>query len=146
MDAVRFSCLYRSSLGVQGLGVHHHGASIIGAGFSLQKCSDVVAFECPPAPFDEEVIKANKELVDLAGGYIPACEAIRLVAIGGNHTNTFLRCVKAGVKTQVESLQDANGKLDAMHTGANEPIFLKTVEEGITWLILDWRLLHILYV
>ena len=108
----------------------------------MQRCSDVVAFECPPSPHDTEVIRANRELVDLSGGSIPACEAFRLVAIGGNHTNTFLRCVKAGVKTQVETLQDSNGRLDAMNIGASQPAFLKAVEEGITWLIMDWRFLH----
>ena len=132
-------------MGVTGLAVHHHGLSILTTGFSLARCSDVCAFECPPSPHDSEVIAANRELIELSGGTIPPLEGMRLVACGGNHTNTFLRCAKAGVKTEVAKLQDANGRLDVSGIAAKQPVFQKAMQEGMTWLIMDWRffLLHV---
>ena len=122
-----------------GLSVHHHGQSILKAGFSMTKCADICAFECPPAPHDVAAIKANDEMIQLSGGSIPPLSGMRLLACGGNHTNSFLRGAKAGVRTEVTELQDASGKLDPMVIGASQLAFLNAVQDGMNWLIMDWR-------
>ncbi len=51
--------LNRPMLGVGGSESHHHGAQILQARWSWQKCNGAPAVECPRAPRDKAVKDAN---------------------------------------------------------------------------------------
>lgn len=151
-------------MGVAGIDAHSHGERILKLGFSMAKCSDIVAFEV--GPDDTEAKAFNDSLVSLSDGLIPALSACRLVAVGGNHTNTFVRALKAGCRTPLPYLQGADGKcspppttatttittthhyktgadgkLSASLLSAERPLLKQALDEGLKWFVLDHRLL-----
>ena len=132
----------RSKLGVSGIGVHQHGSKILKAGFSLRKCSDVCGFEVDWT--DKEHVASlqasNEQLISLSGGLIPKLSGMRIVSVGGAHTNSFLRAAKARCTTPVAFLQGANGLLDPDALGAGRPAFRQALHEGMNWTVLDSRL------
>ena len=75
---------------VGGSEAHHHSADIIEIGFSWRKASDAAAFEWPPAPHDSKAQEVNITWVELSGGYIPSSTQLKLLSVGGGHTNFFL--------------------------------------------------------
>ena len=134
-------CLYRSKLGVSGIAVHQHGAKILKAGWSAKKCSDVCAFEVDSSSdHSSSLASSNDQLVRLAGGLLPQLSGLRLVSVGGAHTNSFLRAVKARCPTPVPFLQGANGLLDPDALSAGRPAFQDALQTGLEWLVLDARL------
>ena len=115
-------------MGVAGIDAHSHGERILKLGFSMAKCSDIVAFEV--GPDDTEAKAFNDSLVSLSDGLIPALSACRLVVVGGNHTNTFVRALKAGCRTPLPYLQGGDGKSSppptiATTTAATSPLCLR---------------------
>ena len=143
-------CVPRSQLGVGGADAHYHGATILKEGFSIVKASDVCCFEMPPISHKghAEALKSNQELIDLSNCLIPPLQQVKYLTVGGGHTNTFLRAVKANCPTPVDSLKDANGRLDLEKLGVGQPLFVDAVKNGLTWLVMDWRLnafLKVLY-
>ena len=129
----------RASLGVGGSEAHHHGAQILKAGFSWSKCSDVVAIESPPAPHDAEAVAANLQYEALSDGLIPPLHMLRLLSLGGGHTNTFLRAVKACCRSAVPVLADDCGKLNPSQLCTNRPAFKDALDQGLVWTVLHWQ-------
>ena len=125
-------------MGVTGIDVHSHGQKILQLGFSLQKASDVCAFNL--AEDDKDTLQYNTETEALSSGLIPPLQACRLVAVGGNHTNTFLRAVKAGCPTPLEYLQGSDGKMSASLLCADRPQLKQALDEGLNWFVMDYRL------
>ena len=126
-------------MGVGGSEAHHHGAKILKAGFSKAKCNDVCAMEVPPHPKDKEAVQSNTELVALSSGTIPPLAQLRLLSVGGGHTNTFLRACKAGCTTPVASLASVGGRLNAASLAAGNAAFQEAISDGLNWLVVDWR-------
>ena len=74
---------------------------ILKAGFSLKKSSDATAFQSPPT-HTEHFRKAkafNDKQCSLSNGLVPPLVKLTLLSVGGTHTNTFCRQVKAAVKS-----------------------------------------------
>jgi hypothetical protein len=130
--------LNRSGLGVSGADAHHHGGQILQAGFSWRKASDATAVECPPAPFDLEPATENEKYSKLSNGLIPPLSQLKLLSLGGAHTNAFLRAVKANCRSAVAKLGDAKGCLSVEHLQAN-PEFGQAVELGLRWFVMHWQ-------
>ena len=126
----------RSGTLVGGSESHHHGAAILQIGFSWKKASDVTAIQAPPPPHDQEDIAVNKMLVDISGGLIPPLMSLRLLSIGGGHTNTFLRAVKAGCRSAVPKLADESGCLSSDKLCVGRQAFKDAVEHGLKWFVL----------
>ena len=133
-------CACRSKLGSTAIAAHYHGAKILKGGFSATKAMDVTAFEVLQDDIDM-LAAANAQMVKLSKGLLPPLEAVRLVAIGGNHTNSFLRAVAAGCPTPVQELQGPGGVLHATTLAAGRPAFAEAIDQGLNWLVLDGRLL-----
>ena len=129
----------RSRLGVGGSEAHFHGAQILQAGFSWAKAADATAVEAPPYPHDMEAAAANDKFVSLSDGLIPPLSQMKLMSIGGGHTNTFLRAVKAGCRSAVPSLADQSGRLSAEALCVNRPAFRDAVSQGLKWFVIHWR-------
>ena len=129
----------RSYLGVGGSEAHFHGRQILQAGFSWAKAADATSVEAPPPPLDKEAVEENEKFVSLSDGLIPPLSQMKLMSVGGGHTNTFLRAVKAGCRSAVESLADPSGRLNVEILGANRPAFREAVSQGLKWFVIHWR-------
>lgn len=129
----------RSKLGVGGSEAHHHGARILQAGFSWKKSSDATAFECPPEPHDADAKAENDTLVNLSGGLIPPLAQLKLLSVGGGHTNTFLRAVNASCSSAVQKLADERGVLNPEQLCIGRPTFREALEKGLKWLVIHWQ-------
>ena len=129
----------RSKLGVGGSEAHHHGADILKMGFSWKKASSATAFECPPAPFDDEAQKHNASWVELSGGLIPPLTQLKLLSVGGGHTNSFLRAVQAGCPSAVADLADAHGNLSREALTVDRPAFKEALDKGLKSFVLNWQ-------
>ena len=64
---------------------------------------------------------------------------LKQLSIGGGHTNTFLRQVKAGVKAVVSKMQDKNGNLNADEICVNKPDLRLAVDKGLKWFVMHWK-------
>jgi len=127
----------RSRLGVGGSEAHHHGAQILKTGFSWAKASDAAAFEVPTDKLAlEEARAVNDGIVALSGGFIPPLVQLRLLSVGGGHTNAFLRAVKAGCRSAVPALADASGNLNPAHLSVDRLTFKDAMEKGLIWLVM----------
>ena len=129
----------RSKLGVSGAEAHHHGQDILQEGFSWKKASDAAAFESPPEPHNQHAKEANDKFVDVSHGYIPPLKQLKLLSVGGGHTNTFLRAVKAGVKSAVDKLADTEGNLSAEKLCVDRPAFRDAINKGLHWFVMHWQ-------
>jgi len=129
----------RSYLGVGGSEAHFHGSQVLQAGFSWAKAADATAVETPPHPLDQEAVEENDKFVNLSDGLIPPLSQMKLMSIGGGHTNTFLRAVKAGCRSAVESLGDQTGRLNIEILGAGRPAFRDAVSHGLKWFVIHWK-------
>ena len=101
---------------------------------------DVTAFEVLQEDIDD-IAAANVQMVKLSKGLLPPLEAVRLVAIGGTHTHSFLKAVAAGCPAPVQELQGQGGVLHATTLAAGRPAFAEAIDQGLNWLVLDGRLL-----
>ena len=133
-DYVGVHPMNRSGLGVGGSESHYHGADVLRAGWSWTKASDAAAFEADPA--DTEALQFNRLLVDMSKGLIPELTLLKLLGVGGNHTNTFLRCVLAQSQSCVAHLQDANGCYNQEDMFVERAEFKKAVCEGMPWFVM----------
>ena len=138
-DMVGVHPLNRFKFGVGGTESMHHGADILDMGFSWKKCADVTAVEAPPAPKDEEAVAFNNSLVELSQGSIPKLKLMRLLSIGGGHTNTFLRQCLGGVVCIVKKYADSLGRLNADVLCVGRPELQEALEEGLKWNTLHWE-------
>ncbi len=129
----------RSRCGVMGVDVHAHGDEILDVGFSWQKAADATAFECPPEPWCAEAATVNTDIVKFSAGLIPPLTHLRLLSIGGGHTNAFLRAVNARCPTPIVRLQDEQGRLDPEALSAGRPAFKDALAKGLKWLVIHWR-------
>ena len=137
-DRVGVHLKNRSKLGVGASESQCHGKDILTEGFSWKKASDATAIEKPPPPHDSELIKFNADLVEKSVGLIPALVILEILSVGGSHTNTFCRQVKSGVRAVVQSLADANGKLNREELCLGRPEFKDAVDEGLFWFVMHW--------
>lgn len=124
----------RSGTGVGGSEAHFHGHKICKAGFSWIKAADATAFEV--APGVSKAHDENDKIVSLSGGLIPPLTQLRLLSVGGGHTNTFLRAVKAGCRSAVTELADATGHLSAEKLTVGRPGLKEAVDKGLRWFVL----------
>ena len=88
----------RSKLGVVGADSQYLGKDILDDGWSWRKTSDSSAFEMPPAPHDKEAIEYNEDLIEVSDGLMPPLQPLKILTVGGSHTNCFLRQVIAGTR------------------------------------------------
>ena len=129
----------RSKFGVGGSESQHHGAEVLTSGWSFKKAADATAFEVPPAPFDEPQAIFNVELQMQSQGLIPPLIMLKLLSVGGSHTNTFCRQVKAGVRSIVPKLTSSDGiHLNAEELLVKRPGFKEAVEKGMKWFTIHW--------
>ena len=63
---------------------------------------------------------------------------LKYLSVGGSHTNTFRRQVKAGVRSMAPSRSDENGNLNLEKLSLRRPGFHKAVVEGMPWPSLHW--------
>ncbi len=124
----------RSKLGIVAADVHLHGSRVLQAGFPWSKASDVVCIESPANP--EAAVEYNERLINLSSEHLPNVVSLRYLSVGGNHTNAFLRAVKASCKTSVASLQDEGGRLNLAKLSIGQPAFKEAVEKGLFWTVL----------
>ena len=124
----------RSCVGVSGTEAHAHGQQILKVGFSWQKCSDVMAIEA--GRDNEHATMFNTQLVELSGGLIPPLSDLRLLSLGGAHTNTWLRALRAGCASAVPELGDARGCLNAEELSAGKPALQEAIQSGLKWTVL----------
>ena len=127
----------RSKLGVGGSESHHHGWSILQAGWSKKKASDVACIETESS--DHAAQQANDSYAELSGGFIPKVKQLKYVSIGGGHTNAFLRACKASCSTPVAKLADSTGHLNVSELALGKPAFADAVENGMTWFVMHRR-------
>ena len=128
----------RSKLGVGGSEAQVHGKQILDTGFSLKKAADATAFEMPPPPLNKPIVDCNKRSESPSQGLIPPSDSLRIVTIGGSHTNTFLRAVNADVRAVVPELADANGNLNAEHLSVGRPRFAAALKSGLIYFTMHW--------
>lgn len=128
----------RAQFGVGFSESQHLGADILKQGWSWRKASSVTAVERPPKPFDQTDVDFNNRLVQLSDGLMPPLASLKLLSLGGGHTNTFLRQVSGQVRSVVESLKDSDDKLNKDLLSAWRPAFGEAVEKGLFWTILAW--------
>ena len=109
------------------------------AGFSFEKAADATAFEAPPANTDafKKLVKDNNELSNLSDGRFPRIDKFLYEAVGSNHTNMFLHCVKKRCITDLRDfdLVDCDGKLD-IELATSQPDFVDACERGLEWTII----------
>ena len=126
----------RSRLGLSGIDAHHHGQQILPSGFSWAKAADAAAFEVPVGEGAEEARQINDEMVAISGGLLPPLAQLRLLSVGGGHTNGFLRAVKAGCRSAVPGLADASGNLNPAQLSIDRPAFKEAMDKGLNWLVM----------
>ena len=133
----------RNSFGAGGSEAHVHGDQILQVGFSWKKASDATAAETPPHPFNAEAAAFNDKLVRLSQGLIPPLQMMRILSIGGAHTNAWLRAVKAGCRSAVPGRADEHGNLNAEQLSVGRPAFKEAVEKGLKWTVLHWQVPYV---
>ena len=133
----------RDEHGVGGSEAHFLGAQILDVGYSAKRAENgAVAFECPPAPWNEAPEAFNKSIVDLSTGLIPALQRLAYLSVGASHTNSFLRAVKAGCRTCVETLNEQCGgscNLNQHALTQRRPEFQRALSNGIKFLCIHWQ-------
>ena len=78
-------------------------------------------------------------MCDQSQGIIPPLSMLTALSVGGSHTNTFCRQVKASVTAVVDGLQTtAEGKLDVAIIKSNRPSFAEAVDQGMRWFKMHW--------
>ena len=120
--------------------VHNHGADIIKAGFSVRKAADATAMEAPPygSPELKHAIDVNNSLAQGSGGRLPLLnpDRVRYLAVGGNHTNCFLRAAAAGCKTNNPDISNCTGVIDKS-LFIDQPALTDAMNEGLTWTVIS---------
>lgn len=124
----------RSGTGVGGSEAHWHGFKIYKAGFSWSKAADATAFEV--APGQTHAQRKNDEMVSLSGGLIPKLSQLKLLSVGGGHTNTWLRAIKAGCRSAVPELADATGHLSVDKLTIDRASLREAIDKGLRWTVL----------
>ena len=124
----------RSGTGVGGSEAHFHGFKIYKAGFSWSKAADATAFEAAPGQTHAHL--KNDEMVSLSGGLIPKLSQLKLLSVGGGHTNTWLRAVKAGCRSAVPELADETGHLSVDKLTIDRASLREAIDKGLRWTVL----------
>ena len=129
----------RSRFGVGGTEAQKHGKDVLTEGFSWKQAADAACFDCPPPPLDAEHKAFNIHMCDQSQGIIPALSLLSAISVGGSHTNTFCRQVKAGARAVVDGLpKTADGNLDTAAIKSNRPTFTEAVDQGGRWFKTHW--------
>ena len=123
----------RSKFGVAGADSHVHGDKICQNGFSWKKASDATAIEADSQDIEEK--QFNDELSALSDGLIPILAMIKILSVGGSHTNMFLRALKARSRTCVERLMDETGHLNPDKVCVNNKKMKEALDKGLEWTI-----------
>ena len=104
-DRVGVHTSNRSTFGVDGLKVHVHMLNIKKAGFSVQKCSDVVALEIGDSFLAAPIVEFTDQIATLSNGLLPMFPQVpKLASLGGGHTNFGLRAIVHGCQTPLKEL------------------------------------------
>jgi hypothetical protein len=135
----------RNKFLLTGPDAHAHGEEILDMGWSNKKASDATASEMPPPghPNNIENTKLNDDLVANSQGYIPPLVQCKILSLGAGHTNTFLRGVKANVKSASAKLADEHGNLSLANLGKDRPAFAEAVTNGLNWFVISWQCLEV---
>ena len=137
-ELVGVSAQNRSRLGVGASESQHHGREVLTDGFSFKKAADATCVESPPPPHNATAIEFNQKLEERSQGLIPPLLELKYESVGGSHTNTFCRQVKAGVRSVVPTLADENGKLNMERLTIGRPPFLDACTRGMKWFQMHW--------
>ena len=68
---------------------------------------------------------------------------MRILSIGGAHTNSWLRAVKAGCRSAVPGRADEHGNLNAEQLSVSRPAFKEALEKGLKWTVLHWQVPYV---
>ena len=85
----------------------------------------------------KKLVKDNNELSDLSDGRLPRIDKFMFEAVGSNHTNMFLHCVKKQCITDLRDfdLVDCDGKL-CIELASSQPDFVDACERGLEWTVI----------
>ena len=107
-DAVGIHPRNRSGQGLDIGECHSHCYEVVQQGFSWTKAADVTAIEAPGGEELQAATAFNDELAENSNGMFPKLKVLRLLSIGGAHTNGFLRVLLARSTTPIDALKAAN--------------------------------------
>ena len=138
----------RSTFGVGGSESQFLGANILRVGFSWKKCADSTCLQNPPAPLDKRGRTYNQSLVDVSDSLIPNLTLMTHKSLGGGHTNTFFRQVKAKVKCVLpkderDKYCDSDGFFSPDKMIVNRPLFKDALNKGLRFLCFHWQCRYI---
>ena len=127
----------RGGLGLVAAVSEQLGAKHCRAGWSYRKASESnFAVQANPDPEKLAVVLEANRKMELQQGKIPPLAGCVQVAIGGTHTNGFLRMIEGKVRSALISIAP-HGVLDPEFLARQHPGIGQALREG-----LDWKLLH----
>ena len=117
---------------------HTLGCKIVNAGWSWKKAAAATCVQMPDDPVERQTaLEVNEKMSRLSNGKIPMHDDnVQAMAIGGNHTNLFIRAVDKKAPTSIKKLASADGTIDKARIIA-DPGIKKACEEGPHWLIIS---------
>ena len=122
----------RGGWGVAGGDVHKLGSKIVAMGWSPQATAHAVCVEDP----DGTAAAFTGRLVAESDGLLAAnSKDVKFGSLACTHTNQFLVCAAAGVKTDFENIA-VNGKMSLHKCGQDEKL-REAMTNGLTWLVIS---------
>ena len=124
----------RGGWGVSGGNVHKLGSKVVEIGWSPSATEHAVCVE----DFDNTCAAFTEKLVKESDGLLAANEAdVQFGSLSCSHTNQFLVCANAGVKTEFENIA-VNGYMSKAKLG-QDPKLMDALTGGLTWLVISAR-------
>ena len=122
----------RGGWGVSGGNVHKLGSKVVEIGWSPSATEHAVCVE----DFDNTCAAFTEKLVKESDGLLAANEAdVQFGSLSCSHTNQFLVCANAGVKTEFENIA-VNGYMSKAKLG-QDPKLMDALTGGLTWLVIS---------
>ena len=113
--------------------VHLLGGDIAHCGWDDDEIVNPIAVEDGP---DRNIEKDNMAMVKDSEKLAPVIQhSIRAGSLTNGHTVQLLRCILAGVPSEVKALS-VNGRMSLAHVAARDPDFARAATEGWSWLLL----------
>ena len=75
----------------------------------------------------------------MSDGLVPPLQPLKILTVGGSHTNCFLRQVIAGTRCIVEGPMNVNGFLNMEHVCTNPPELKIALQRGLKYFIVHWQ-------
>ena len=117
---------------------HTLGSKIVDAGWSWKKAAAATCVQMPDDPDErQKALEVNEKMSRLSNGKIPMHDDnVQAMAIGGNHTNLFIRGVHKKAPTNIESIRGPDGNIDKDRL-ISDPGIKDACEQGLRWLIIS---------